>query len=67
MQLLHIIQFTFDFRKKVSSNMKLLCSKAGHMHSYGITIDDAQLALVLLANTALATKVGGKIFARRFR
>ena len=37
------------------------------MHSYGITIDNAQLALVLLANTALATKVGGKIFARRFR
>jgi hypothetical protein len=54
-QLLHIIQFTFDFCKKVSANMELLRSKAGSMHSYGITIDLTQIALVLLANIPLAT------------
>jgi hypothetical protein len=54
-QLLHIIQFTFDFCQEVSANMNLLHSKAGRMHSYGVTIDDIQLALLLLANIALAT------------
>ena len=35
--------------------MELLCSKAGPMHFYGVTIDDTQLALLLLSNIALAT------------
>jgi hypothetical protein len=48
-------------QKKVSSNMELLCSKAEHIHSYGITIDNAKLAPVILANIALATKIGARI------
>jgi len=63
-QLLHIIQFTFDFCKKVCAIMELLRSKAGPMHSYGITIDDTQLALVLIANIALATS---EDWGREFR
>eukprot|EP00804_Cyclotella_cryptica_P009141 CCRYP_003208-RA/>CCRYP_003208-RA protein AED:0.61 eAED:0.32 QI:0/0/0/0.5/1/1/2/0/507 len=42
-QLLHVIQFEFDFRKKVSANMELLRAKAGRMTAYGITVDDSQL------------------------
>jgi hypothetical protein len=49
-QLLAIIQFVFDFCKKVDANMELLRSKVGHLTSYGITIDNTQLALILLAN-----------------
>eukprot|EP00804_Cyclotella_cryptica_P030326 CCRYP_011862-RA/>CCRYP_011862-RA protein AED:0.33 eAED:0.33 QI:0/0/0/1/0.66/0.75/4/0/887 len=54
-QLLHVIQFKFDFRKKVSANMELLRAKAGRMTAYGITVDDSQLALVLLANIDIAS------------
>jgi hypothetical protein len=54
-QLLHIIQFLFDFRKNISANMERLRSKAERMHSYGVTINDTQLALVLLANIDLVT------------
>ena len=54
-QLLHVIQFEFDFRKKVSANMELLRAKAGRMTAYGITVDDSQLALVLLANIDIAS------------
>jgi len=53
-QLLVIIQFLFDCRKKVSTNMELLHSKAGCLHSYGIKIDDMQLAIVLIANIDVA-------------
>jgi hypothetical protein len=48
------MRFSFNFHKKVSANMELLRSKAGRMQSYGIAIDDTQLALVLLANIDLA-------------
>ena len=61
-QLLAIIQFVFDFCKKVNANMELLWSKVGRLTSYGITIDDTQLALILLANidTAASNKWGCK-------
>ena len=61
-QLLVIIQFVFDFRKKVNVNMELLRSKVGRLTSYGITIDDTQLALILLANidTAASNEGGHK-------
>jgi hypothetical protein len=48
--LLAIIQFALDFRKEVSANMELLHAKVGCMQYYGITVDDTQLALILLAN-----------------
>lgn len=63
-QLLQVIQFEFDFRKKVSANMELLRAKAGRMTAYGITVDDSQLALVLLANIDVAT---GHDWGREFR
>ena len=63
-QLLAIIQFTFDFRKKVSANMELLRSKAGRLQSYGIKLDDTQLAIVLLANIDVAA---GDDWGREFR
>jgi hypothetical protein len=54
MQLMAIIQFKFNFRKKVSANMELLRAKAGCMHSYGINIGPTQLTLILLANVDVA-------------
>ena len=63
-QLLQVIQFEFDFRKKVSANMELLRAKAGRMTAYGITVDDSQLALVLLANIDVVT---GHDWGREFR
>jgi hypothetical protein len=63
-QLLQVIQFEFDFRKKVSTNMELLYAKAGRMTAYRITIDDSQLALVLLTNIDVAT---GHDWGREFR
>jgi hypothetical protein len=53
-QLLTIIQFSFDFCKKVGANMELLRSKASCLHSYGIKIDDTQLAIVLITNIDVA-------------
>eukprot|EP00804_Cyclotella_cryptica_P009005 CCRYP_003106-RA/>CCRYP_003106-RA protein AED:0.44 eAED:0.55 QI:0/0/0/0.8/1/1/5/0/886 len=41
--------------KVVSANMELLRAKAGRMTAYGITVDDSQLALVLLANIDIAS------------
>eukprot|EP00804_Cyclotella_cryptica_P013550 CCRYP_012907-RA/>CCRYP_012907-RA protein AED:0.59 eAED:0.66 QI:0/0/0/1/1/1/2/0/788 len=63
-QLLQVIQFELDFRKKVSANMELLCAKAGWMTAYGITVDDSQLALVLLDNIDVAT---GHDWGSKFR
>eukprot|EP00804_Cyclotella_cryptica_P021145 CCRYP_001466-RA/>CCRYP_001466-RA protein AED:0.26 eAED:0.26 QI:0/0/0/1/0/0.25/4/0/985 len=54
-QLLHVIQFKFNFHKKVSANMELLHAKAGRMTAYGITVDNSQLALILLANIDVAS------------
>ena len=53
-QLVAIVQFNFDFWKKVSANMELLRAKARCMHSYGINIDPTQLAFILLANIDVA-------------
>lgn len=51
-----IIKYPLDFRKKVNQNVEVLRAKAGRMRSYGITVDDAQLALVILANVEIAAK-----------
>ncbi len=55
-QLLKVIIHTFDFRKKVSVNMKLMQSNAAQMATYGIIIGIPQLTLTLLANIEVATK-----------
>ena len=54
-QLASILSFQFNFQKKVITNVELLRAKIARMHSYGIVVDDTQLALVLLANIELAT------------
>jgi hypothetical protein len=63
-QLLSLIHFSFDFCKNVNANMELLCAKAGRMVSYGVTIDETQLALVLVANINVATS---EVWGREFR
>ncbi len=55
-QLLEVINHTFDFRKKVSVNMKLMQSNAAQMATYGIVIGIPQLTLTLLSNNKTATK-----------
>ena len=63
-QLTSILSFRFDFQKKVITNVKLLRAKIARMHSYGIVVDNTQLALVLLANIELATS---EAWGREFR
>ena len=48
-----VLAFKFDFQRKVSSNMELLLANVAHIHSYCITVDDTQLAIILLANIEL--------------
>ena len=63
-QLAAILAFGFDFQKKVITNIELLRAKIARMHSYGIIIDDTQMALVLLANIELAAS---EAWGREFR
>jgi hypothetical protein len=49
--------------KKVITNIELLRAKIARMHSYGIIVDDTQLAFILLANVKLATS---KAWGREF-
>lgn len=51
-----IITYAFDFCKKVDQNVEVLRLKAGRMKSHGITMDNAQLALIILANIKIAAK-----------
>lgn len=51
-----VINFRFNFCKKVNQNVEILCSRAGRIKSYGITVDKAQPALVILANIETAAK-----------
>jgi hypothetical protein len=55
-QLLKVINHTFDFHKKVSVNMELMQLNAAQMATYGIVIGIPQLTLTLLANIETATK-----------
>jgi hypothetical protein len=55
-QLLEVINYTFDFQKKVSVIMELMQLNAARMTTYGITISISQLTLTLLANIKNATK-----------
>ena len=44
--------------------MELLRAKVARIHSYGITVDDTQLAIILLANIELAAS---EDYGRKFR
>lgn len=50
-----VINYRFDFRKKVATNMEVLRAKVNRVTSYGITHDETELALTLLANIDYAT------------
>ena len=49
-QLLAVINFVFDFRKKVSHNVEILNVMAAKLQSYGITVDAATRVLTISAN-----------------
>lgn len=54
-QVVSTMNFRFDFRKKIATNMEQLKSKVSRVVSYGITYDDTAIALTLLANIEYAT------------
>jgi hypothetical protein len=55
-QLLEVVRFPFDFQHKASTNMELLRDRIARLAAFGITIDDTQIALVILANVECAAK-----------
>ena len=63
-QFVALITFSFNFQKKVGANMELVRAKVGSMQPYGITVDEMQLALILLANIEMAAS---KDYGREFR
>ena len=48
-QIAGVLGYAFNFQQKVNINMELLRACADRMKSYGITVNDSQLALVPLA------------------
>ena len=48
--LVGVLGHAFNFQQKVNTNMDLIWACAARIQSYGITFDDAQITLVLLAN-----------------
>ena len=55
-QLVEVLHYTFDFRKKISANMEILQNLANRMSAYGIDIGTPAIALMLLASIKTATK-----------
>jgi hypothetical protein len=55
-QVITALNYQFDFRKKIATNMEQLKAKVARITSYGITFDDIATALMLMANTKLASK-----------
>ncbi len=55
-QLIEVLHYTFDFRKKISANMKLIQNLANRMSAYGIEVGTPLIVLMLLANIETATK-----------
>jgi hypothetical protein len=52
-QVIAALNYQFDFRKKIATNMEQLKAKVARITSYGITFDDTATALTLMANTEL--------------
>ena len=55
-QLIEVLHYTFDFRKKISANMETVKNLANRMSTYGIDVGTPVIALMLLANIETATK-----------
>jgi hypothetical protein len=55
-QLIEVLHYTFDFRKKISANMELVQNLANRMSAYGIEVGTPLIVLMLLTNIETATK-----------
>ena len=55
-QLIEVLHYTFDFRKKISTNMEIFYQLANRMSASGINVGTPLIALVLLANIEMAMK-----------
>jgi hypothetical protein len=55
-QLIEVLHYNFDFRKKISVNMELVQKLANRMSAYGIEGGTPSIVLMLLANIETATK-----------
>jgi hypothetical protein len=63
-QLIEVLHYTFDFRKKISANMELVQNLANRISAYGIEVGTPSIVLMLLANIETATK---HKYGREFR
>ena len=55
-QLIEVLHYTSNFRKKISANIEIVQNLANRMSAYGIEVDTPPIALMLLANIETATK-----------
>ena len=55
-QLIEVLHYTFDFRKKISTNMEIVQNLANRMSAYGIKVGTPSIALMLISNIETATK-----------
>ena len=55
-QLIKVLHYTFDFLKKISTNMEIFQNLANRMSAYGIEVSTPSIALMLLADIEMATK-----------
>ena len=53
-QLLEVINFVFDFRKKISANMEGMQALTAQMKTYGIDVSTPQVVLTLMENIEVA-------------
>ncbi len=55
-QLIEVLHYTFNFRKKISANMELVQNLANRMSAYSIEVSTPPIVLMLLTNIETATK-----------
>jgi hypothetical protein len=63
-QLLEVINFVFDFRKKISANMEGMQALMAWMKTYGIDVSTPQVVLTLMENIEVAAR---EDFGQEFR
>ena len=55
-QLIKVLHYTFNFRKKIRANREIVQNMANKMSAYRINVGTPAIALMLLANIKTATK-----------
>ena len=63
-QLIKVLSFPFDFKKKVSANVETLRDKAAKIAIFGVAISEPHFSLIILANIKVAIQGG---YGREFR